>query len=646
MPFMAHTLQVPGHGPRMNTVGKRTHRKTGCIPCKIRKKRCSEHKPTCTDCERLGFTCVYLPEKSTREEANQYRERVEKELLEKKLLLDKRNGGAAGAAQLARGTSGKASAGIRAKIQIPGAVKGNEMLSEVQREWTPASLQGALILPENESRDGPLVKNDLNADPSPLLDAAELLSIADGNGSLITGVLPFSMPPSPALPSPSITPPLSDPIFAQLDATALHLYSYYRDSLAPIVSIAPSQQNHYLRIFLPMAHQNEGVLYGILAWAARHLSLTVYETDTSLDASAASAPASAAPRTDPQYTALANKYTLLSLQRLSHPNDGFLMSLAQILVLCGAEICQGDVARWRILLRCATRMIKEQAPNGDIGQLLANSELASSLADTQTTRWLLSNFVYHDIMGSDKTHFPMDQYARVLQNPMNPLESPVDPLYGVNRPVFQVLGQVKNLARQIKQELRPDADALDTDNADVCSRDLSSSARRQPSREAMTLAQTLQGALYSMSPSESDLAWYQNFADIDGDTRLLAQTLFSVFRTAALLLLKTAVLKSSTDSFEIRHLVWQLAGDLDSVLGSRLEGGLCFPLFICGINAHDRAQRINVEIKFADFLKRYKFRNVERALVVMRQVWESADRGLTQDWFDIVDEIGWDLNFA
>lgn len=302
------------------------------------------------------------------------------------------------------------------------------------------------------------------------------------------------------------------------------------------------------------------------------------------------------------------------------------------------------------LLQCATSMIKEHAPDGDIGALLAKSELASSLADTQTTRWLLSNFVYHDIMGSDQTHFPMSQYARVLQNPMNPLESPVDPLHGVNRPVFQILGQVKNLARQVKQELRQELQRsgdLDEKDETRDPRDSASpTAAPAPSRETMAIAQQLQGALYRISPSESDLAWYDNFAEIGSDIRPLAETLFSVFRTAALILLKTAVLGQTTDSYEIRFLVSQLSDELDCVLGSQLEGGLCFPLFICGINAHDRAQRISVEIKFADFIKRYKFRNVERALVVMRQLWESADNGVTQDWFDIVDSVGWDLNFA
>ncbi|CAR30060.1 Uga3p [Lachancea thermotolerans CBS 6340] len=623
---MAEAPQPRNNAISVTACAKRTHRKTGCVPCKIRKKRCSEHKPVCTDCQRLGFYCVYLPEKCPKEKVQYYREKVEKQLLEKKTTLDRR----------------KASGVVQAEAQ-----------SSSINEVVPEESGGTSV--SNDEKEGQhVVSNDGLDESQRLLDVtnvAELLGADGGSDSLIPGLLSLSGSPlSPRTLASTPAPSLSDPVLAELDDTALHLYQYYRDRLALIVSIAPSQQNHYRKIFLPMAHQNEGVMYGLLAWAARHLSLTVDENDTALDGSAAPSSLVAGPLTDPRYTELANKYTLFSLQRLSYRNSGFLMSLAQILVLCGAEICQGDVTRWQTLLQCATSMIKEHAPDGDIGALLAKSELASSLADTQTTRWLLSNFVYHDIMGSDQTHFPMSQYARVLQNPMNPLESPVDPLHGVNRPVFQILGQVKNLARQVKQELRQELQRsgdLDEKDETRDPRDSASpTAAPAPSRETMAIAQELQGALYRISPSESDLAWYDNFAEIGSDIRPLAETLFSVFRTAALILLKTAVLRQTTDSYEIRFLVSQLSDELDCVLGSQLEGGLCFPLFICGINAHDRAQRISVEIKFADFIKRYKFRNVERALVVMRQLWESADNGVTQDWFDIVDSVGWDLNFA
>ncbi|SCU92462.1 LANO_0E00980g1_1 [Lachancea nothofagi CBS 11611] len=607
----------------MTNLTRRIHRKTGCVPCKIRKKRCSEHKPTCTDCDRLGISCVYLPSKCPKEEVNYYRERVESELSERKR---RRPSGAT-------------------------TTIGKESLDDPIEEITSNAVSADLSEEEFQlvSYEEPLDTNFL-----------ELTRLA------------FSPPQ-----------PLSDPLLMRLDDTALHLYNYYRESLSQIVSIAPSRQNYYLQIFLPMAHQNEGILYGILAWAAHHLSLggnsvttggqrlgfvketspaalddiyreiPMFEDETAPSSSSLSSSSSTSrefstqalsacsdaggvtsTQPDPRYAALANEYTLYSLQRLANPEThGLLLALANILVLCGAEICQGDVARWRVLLQCGARMIKDYAPNSNIGELLADSEKAASQKDAKVTRWLLSNFVYHDILGSDKTHFPMQQYDRILQDPNSSQNYPVDPLYGVNRPIFRILGQVKNLGRKLKHELSTATHPkilLD----------------ESPLFEIMAVAQGLQESLYNMAPSENDLAWYLNLADSGDDARPLAQTLFSVFRTTALLHLKSAVLRQDIRSYEIQFLVLKLSDELDKVLGSPLEGGLCFPLFICGVNAFYLAQRSNVQNKFADFLKRYKFRNVERALSVLLQLWQSYDRGLTRDWYDIVDEIGWDLNFA
>ncbi|SCU81501.1 LAME_0B07382g1_1 [Lachancea meyersii CBS 8951] len=617
----------------MSSTSRRVHRKTGCVPCKLRKKRCSEHKPVCTDCERLGITCIYLPEKCSREKINFYREQVEKELSERKR---RKPSGATTHKQPKR-----------APEDLFGEITSDAVLATLN---TPSALD--------------LIPYDRINDPNFL------------------GFMP-------SLPSP--LPPISEPSMMQLDDTAMHLYNYYRDSLSHLISIAPTRQNYYLQIFLPMAHQNEGILYGILAWAAHHLSLggvtdrssanralassllkeqspaalddtyrdiTIHESgdeaimsssspiSSSSSSSAAKEPPSPPSMAsfdmdhsynsepDSRYAAVANEYTLYSLQKLPNPKtEGLLPALANLLVLCGAEICQGDVERWRVLLRCGARMIKDQAPNSDIGELLADSEKPGSQLDAKVTRWLLSNFAYHDILGSDKSHFPMEQYSRILEDPAVTCNYTVDPLYGVNRPIFQILGQVKNLARKVKQVL-----AIGGHNCE--------SIADGPLHKIIAAAQRLQVSLYSIQPSENDLAWYQNLADNGEDARPLAKTLFSVFRTTALLHLKTAVLRQNKESYEIQYLVWELSSDLDKVLGTRLEGGLCFPLFICGVNSFNGSQRQSVELKFANFLQRYKFRNVERAFTVVRQLWHNSDRGRIQDWYDIVDEIGWDLNFA
>ncbi|KAL6449729.1 UGA3 Transcriptional activator protein UGA3 [Candida maltosa Xu316] len=39
--------------------------RNGCLTCKVRKKKCSEEKPTCNDCQRFGKKCIYVDETMT-----------------------------------------------------------------------------------------------------------------------------------------------------------------------------------------------------------------------------------------------------------------------------------------------------------------------------------------------------------------------------------------------------------------------------------------------------------------------------------------------------------------------------------------------------------------------------------------------------
>jgi hypothetical protein len=44
---------------------RKTRRKTGCITCRTRKKRCSEQRPVCGSCQRLNLPCQYPETPST-----------------------------------------------------------------------------------------------------------------------------------------------------------------------------------------------------------------------------------------------------------------------------------------------------------------------------------------------------------------------------------------------------------------------------------------------------------------------------------------------------------------------------------------------------------------------------------------------------
>ncbi|QLQ79184.1 hypothetical protein HG537_0B05310 [Torulaspora globosa] len=546
------------------TVSSRKHSRTGCVTCKVRKKRCSEHKPVCNDCKRLGFSCVYLPKAVDRHVALRYRNQVERELLCHK--TGRRRPGAAAAAP-----------------------------------------------------------------PAPAIDdyvSLEYVSLDQQRA-------------------------LTAPVLLELEPAAVHLYNYYRSHLAQIVSIAPERQNYYLQVFLPMAHQHSGILYGIMAWSAHHLSISAENGETE-------------GIRDQKYLELANKYTLESLQRLredqaSSPN--FLWSLAQVLILCAAEICQGDVNKWKVLLRFGAGLI-EQHVGKDICKVFSHRSLAGKMPglDLTTRYWLLANFIYHDIMCSQGTFFPTEQYRRALcprdgANSMPSISSVgqdpqseklhLDPLNGINRPILLYLGDINNLTRKMKLGPLP----FNKDHPHF--------------KTYMAEALSLEAGLHQLVPDNVDLKLYQEGPE---DHELCLQ-LFQLMQTSALIHLKTSCLKYSKYCMEIQYLWMQLSENLQRVLGTKLEGSLCFPMFICGITCTDQQQRDLMEARFNDIMKRYKCYNFQRARTIVRKIWKyeytdfpasatsrtssttSGDDNAsfnvsTKDWYDIVDEMGWDISFA
>lgn len=46
--------------PQFQLRPRRARCKTGCICCRLRKKKCDERKPVCTGCSKLGLTCSWL----------------------------------------------------------------------------------------------------------------------------------------------------------------------------------------------------------------------------------------------------------------------------------------------------------------------------------------------------------------------------------------------------------------------------------------------------------------------------------------------------------------------------------------------------------------------------------------------------------
>lgn len=616
----AYTVRMTMIGDFEGTsnVRSRKHSRTGCITCKVRKKRCSEDKPVCKDCQRLGFTCTYLPKNTDRRVLQRYKEQVEKELFEQKFNRKKPR------------SVDKAACGpdFEHALEDIGSESGNESGHENEKGNEYEDEKSC----ENEEHS----EDDKDCEPEEGYEEVQRQDYGLRHLTTLAGEHILDLDEEFYL-SPHYSQPLTDPICLELDDVGMYLYNYYRNHLAQIISIAPSRQNYYLQVFLPMAHQHKGILYGLMAWSAHHLSITETASDVQCK--------------DKNYLTIANQYTLSSLTRLrSDTSDSnFLWSLAQILILCAAEICQGDVNKWKILLKYGADLINKNCEK-DISKILSSNDFNN--LDSTTRYWLIANFMYHDIMCSRQTFFPMTQYKKILDNQsthdlrsLDDSNLQLDPLNGINRPILLLIGDITNLTRKMKQ----DSPTFNKDHPHF--------------EEHMMAAMDIQSRLYQLAPNIMEMKLYEEFSN---DYQLSLE-LFQLMQTAALVHLKTICLKYPNGSIEIQYLWKILSEKLRLVLGTKLEGSLCFPLFICGINSVDEAQKCLVESMFDDMMKRYKCYNFQRARTIMRKVWKqnnlnesgsnrssiSSSSGeddifdiRNRDWYDIVDELGWDISFA
>lgn len=427
-----------------------------------------------------------------------------------------------------------------------------------------------------------------------------------------------------------LSKPLEDCISQKLDSMGLQLYNYYRCHLANIISIAPMNQNYYLNIFLPMAHENDGILFAILAWSANHLSIS----------------SSNELRKDEIFVNLANKYTYMSLSHLKTNEGssacaklGFLYSLAQILILCGSEICQGDVKFWKILLNIGKNLIENHVGK-DVSRILTTTTEEPSLEEriifpnfnSVVKYWLIVNFIYHDILNFNTTSFPIEQYEKFFQRDQNSLpssanfiesiDSPIeeiDPLIGINKPILLLLGQVTNLTRFLQ------------------------TMEQEEMLEHGDKILSLQVEIYKLQPSLMALE------HLDDEKKFYYLELFEIMKISTLMFFQLTLLKIDKDSLELQILRNKLDSKLDKVIGTFLEGSLCFPLFIYGvcIQVEDMEKKIDLEAKFDDILKRYKCYNFQNARLLIRKIWQNEADGISEhDLVHMIDELDYNINFA
>ncbi|ODQ64882.1 hypothetical protein NADFUDRAFT_66016 [Nadsonia fulvescens var. elongata DSM 6958] len=404
----------------------------------------------------------------------------------------------------------------------------------------------------------------------------------------------------------------------EFDQFGTYLMDYYQSKLARLVSVSSDEYNHFLSVFLPMSTRNDAVLYSILAWTSFHKGN--------------------------EYDEIGHAYLQRAKEHInSRLSKAEPETLAALLLLCAAEICRGDMVQWDKHLITAAKIITH---NGGISNFLHERSL----------RWLASNFAYHDVLASSTnergTYFNTIQYDEVFEQGHG-----LDPLLGCCQPLFQMLSEISELAvesqrisNNLKYKSRYDIYARSFQNSNQNNNDDNFADDRQykliPDMHTFICqitekALALEEKIHSCIPDTRDVT---KLTASDLESQLM---LFETFQITAKLHLKQSVLRINPSSLIMQGLADDLTNSLDKVLETPVEGGLCFPLFIVGVNSVSMECRNEIMSRFETFQTRNCARNIRRAIQLLQEVWKLDPDGTKHvDWYGIIKKRGWDISFA
>ncbi|CAL1181111.1 unnamed protein product [Candida parapsilosis] len=458
--------------------------------------------------------------------------------------------------------------------------------------------------------------------------------------------------PSPN-PQPSLlsVPELADPSIS-------YLYNYYVEVISKKVSVAPTSQNEsnsYQNIFLPLAQKDKGVLYSILAWAGFQLGGKWEVEATNYVAKAMH---------HFHNNKINSKTMQLASEGLQGDRNSIINKLAILMILVGAHICKGDVKNWSVYLQWGWKLL---STNGGILRFNQSKE----------ENWLISNFAYHDVLASSTsergTYFTSREYNKIFEDhDVFFLHGQLNPLLGISKKLFTIIGEISTLLYEgrkllheyysrgvdnhfeqsrgflneyfhdIDGDSKPNGEVVVDDEEDEEYSDVSDHTKANQLLSIMiTKAKDLERQIDESKPDKRDIC---NLTDSDLELQL---TLFEAFQLSAKLFLRESILRCNPSHLESQMINNDLIKCLDILIGTPVQASLVFPFFISGIHCvskHDQEvmlQRVN------SFVDQYGMFNANRAREVMQKIWKENSNGdKVTNWHSMLNDLGWDLNFA
>lgn len=376
----------------------------------------------------------------------------------------------------------------------------------------------------------------------------------------------------------------------QLDKVGISMFEYYMDYLANSICVTSGTLNSFLEVFIPMAQEDVSVLYALVAYSSFHHTMGKHE-DVGI-----------------RYL---NKAMEMVRTDLHHHK---LTTLACILIIATAEICNGDMLHWSKHLEAAAVVIEM---NGGL----------ETFVDTKAKRWLATNFFYHDVLGASryarKTFFPSPEYNEVLRSDLG-----VNSLIGCCKSIFFLMAELTDLAEEA-QNIHA---LMDTDDRKLYSTGL---------RKIYARARDLEVQIDNCQPDSLDIV---SLSAKDQEEQL---TLFETFQLTAKLQVKHSVLRYNAASLTMQILTADLVESLDVVLETKVQGSIMFPLFMATIMATRPQSRSAMLDRFDGFYKRNLARNILRAKMLAQEVWELDCEGTKYvNWYGLIQEKGLDICFS
>ncbi|ODQ48311.1 hypothetical protein PICMEDRAFT_30297 [Pichia membranifaciens NRRL Y-2026] len=411
-------------------------------------------------------------------------------------------------------------------------------------------------------------------------------------------------------------------LFGLKDTEVVYL-DYYRTCVSQTISILPKESNFFLSLYLPLAENNKSILYALIGWAG------VFLNDESN-----------------QHIPLdyIKKSVILSKQELGkEPTKSEKLAIFSLYtILCAVLICAGDVREWYKYFKTLHKFLLDQS-NGDL------KEIKNCMGDFKETKWLVSNFLYHDVLASishiEGTCFTMAEYCQILDITMSDPE-PVkmidndlvcDPLQGCVRPVFLLIGEITNTFVKLKN-----AEKRLKELEEAYKYEEFSKARNKVYSQLEKKYESLQTLLKNTKPHAMSLCYLKSDKDLEHHL-----TLFEAFRLSALIYLKTLVKKIPPASPEIQILVVELLPCISIILGSKVQASLCFPLLVAGMSCISKCDRSFIAEKVLQMSNSFPVKNFQRILVIIEHTWKINKEGLKcVYWFEISTKFGWALSLA